>query len=294
MKDFNNSTLQLMQEKNNLIKDLNGILTKYGIDEKMTWEDIIITCLTVIDSQDKKLSNAVINHLWPRVNLEKFYHFTNKVAAESILNKKVFRLTNIAKRFNDREIETTCINHNLCGYLEKDFCGNPKYKSLIMPNTYYASFTDTSISDKQQKYLFGLFGKGNNGVRLTFNITVNEQNLYFKKMLYEEISNEPIPLLNELISKIRDKYGKKFVLREISNYCCFYLSNDYQNENEYRILHKVSKDSPIQPKEDQNSPHKYIELPLGSMSEIGVKLEITEVCSYNKLSIPSSYAFTQP
>ena len=131
---------------NVLIQDINAVLSKYGINERITLSDVTITDKTVSDlvKPDAKLSNAITNYLWPSIEFASVYHFTSRCAAENILNinNNSFRLTNIAKRDGEGEVETFCKTHELQGYLEKDFNGDPKYKYLIMPNTFYASFTD--------------------------------------------------------------------------------------------------------------------------------------------------------
>ncbi|MDD5179923.1 MAG: hypothetical protein PHT15_01520 [Gallionellaceae bacterium] len=74
------------------------------------------------------------------------YHYTSREAAESILSTGIFRLASIEKRLNDGEIVTFCQTHGLLGYLEPDTnSGMPTYRTLLMPQLFYASFTDTSV-----------------------------------------------------------------------------------------------------------------------------------------------------
>lgn len=145
-----------------LIETINLILNKYNITEKIKLTDITITENTVTYSvkKESKLSNAIINLLWPRISQACVYHYTSRISAESILNSGIFRLTNIEKRYNEGEMITFCNANNLKGYLSSDENGNPIYRSLLMPNTFYASFTDTKIDSKTEEYFWSMFTGG--------------------------------------------------------------------------------------------------------------------------------------
>lgn len=273
-----------------LIEDINTILEKYKIGTSISLTDITITDKTVSDlvKQDAKLSNAIINHLWPSVKSKIVYHFTSKDAAESILNSGVFRFNNIEKRYNEGEIETFCKTHKLNGYLEKDENGNPLYKGLIMPNTFYASFTDVSLTEKQEEYFWRIFSN-DDGVRLKINITA--LNPDFRKLYYEQTKGHPIELLDHLSNCIQQKYNREFVLKGISRLCAFYLcGEDYGIEGEYRALYRVWENSSSKPK--GLGAQSYVELLLGVMNECGYKLDIIEVHAREKPKIPGKYTFS--
>lgn len=80
---------------------------------------------------------------------------------------------------------------DLKGYLEKDSAGNPKYRHLIMPNTYYASFTDASLTTDQEQYFWRNFASCD-GVRLKIEVTAVNPN--FRRLRYEHKSGQPIPV----------------------------------------------------------------------------------------------------
>lgn len=282
--------LEHLREIKSLITDINAVLSKHGIDQTINLSDITITDKTVSDlvKPDAKLSNAITNHLWPSIPSASVYHFTSKDAAESILNSNTFRLTNIAKRFNEGEIETFCKTHDLKGYLEIDSGGVPKYRYLIMPNTYYASFTDTNLTDEQEQYFCSTFATSD-GVRLRIDITATNPN--FRKMRYEQKSGHPIGVLNDLVKCAREHHNRELILKGISRLCSFYLSGkDYGIENEYRALYRVWEGFGPQP--IGTGEKSYIELLLGTMSECGYQLDITEVHSITKPNMPSSYVFS--
>lgn len=274
-----------------IVIDINQILSENGLDENISLSDIIITAKTVSDlaMSNPKLSNAITNFLWPSITSATVYHFTSRKAAESILNTNIFRLYNIAKNYNAGEIGTFCKTHNLQGYLDLDETGNPKYRHLIMPNTFYASFTDTQLTVRQENYFWQSFASPN-GVRLKLEIIASNCN--FRKIHYEQKKGEPIPLISSLTQQIKDKYKRDFILKGISRLCSFYLSgDDYGIENEYRALHRVWGGFGPQPKND--GPNSYIELPLNVMSDCGYKLTVIEVHAKVKPIMPDSYTFSK-
>ena len=283
--------LEKIEQMNDLVKDINQILNNNGVQEKITLSDITITGKTVSDlvKQNAKLSDTITNFLWPSITSASVYHYTSKKAAESILTTGIFRLNNIANRYSDGEIVTFCKTHDLKGYLEKDENNEPKYKHLIMPNTFYSSFTDVSLTEDQEEYFWRNFAACD-GVRLKIEITASNPN--FRKLHYEQTKGEPIQLLSELTKCIREKYNREFILKGISRLCSFYLSGkDYGIENEYRALYRVWEGFGPQPKND--GAHSYIELPLNEMSDCGYRLNIVEVHANSKPNMPSSYVFSK-
>ena len=276
---------------NDLIKDINQILLNNRVKENITLSDITITDNTVSDlvKPNAKLSDAITNFLWPSIASAPVYHYTSKSAAESILNTGIFRLNNIANRYSDGEIKTFCETHDLKGYLEKDENNDPKYKHLILPNTFYASFTDVSLTQDQEEYFWRNFAACD-GVRLKIEITASNPN--FRKLHYEQVKGKPIPLLSELTKCVRDKYSREFILKGISRLCAFYLSGkDYGIENEYRALYRVWEGFGPQPK--NGGAYSYIELPLNAMSECGYQLKVVEVHATNKPDMPYDYVFSK-
>lgn len=283
--------LEQIQKMNDLLTDINKVLAGNGVREQITLSDITITDKTISDlvKPNAKLSDAIINHLWPSIGTATVYHYTSRTAAENILGSGTFRLCNIAGRYNEGEIVTFCETHNLQGYLEKDENGDPKYKHLIMPNTFYASFTDVALTEKQEKYFWSTFAACD-GVRLKIEITASNPN--FRKLQYEQTEGEPIKLLSDLANCVREKYNREFILKGISRLCSFYLSgNDYGIENEYRALYRVWEGFGPQP--INSGSNSYIELPLDAMSECGYQLKIVEVHANEKPRMPDSYFFSK-
>lgn len=276
---------------NGIVSDINEVLTNHSIDTSIDLSDITITDKTVSDlvKPDSKLSNAIIEYLWPSVSKASVYHFTSKESAEKILTSDIFRLTNIEKRYHEEEIVTFCETHKLQGYLENDESGNPKYRNMIMPNTFYASFADSEINEEEQEVLWNRFAPID-GVRLKIDIEASNPN--FRKIRYEQKAGEPIELLTDLVNCIRDNHNREFILKGISRLCSFYLSGDeYGDEFEYRSLYRSWEGFGPQPKGD--GVYSYIELPLNCMSEAGFKLTITEVYANDRPNMPEKYTFTK-
>lgn len=273
-----------------LVDDINVVLSRHGVDKIITLSDITVTDKTVSDlvKPNALLSEAITNHLWPSISSEVVYHYTSMQAAEAILKSEIFRLTNIEKRYGEGEIETFCKTHDLSGYLDATENGAPLYKSLLMPNTYYASFTGSDLTSEREDYLWRTFAT-HDGVRLKLKITASNPN--FRRIKYEAKSSVPIPLISDLVSTVRQKHGREFILKGISRICSFYLSGqDYGIENELRVLHRTWDGFGPQPV--GQGPDSYIELPIGTMSECGYRIDVLEVQARTRPSIPSSFAFS--
>ena len=273
-----------------IVEDINTTLARNGIDETISMSDVTVTDKTVSDlvKSGAKLSGLITDSLWPSVSSATVYHYTSQSAAESILGSGIFRLANIAKRFNEGEVSTFCKTHNLTGYLELDANGDPKYRHLLMPNTFYASFTDASLTETQEQYFWSTFAS-NDGVRLKFEIEASNPN--FRKLYYEAKSGRPIPVIDQLTKTIRSKYNREFILKGISRLCSFYLSgNDYGKENEYRVLHRTWD---VGPQPIGTGVDSYFEVPLDKMTECGYRLSVVEVHACDKPVMPSSYVFSK-
>ena len=281
--------LEYLERQRALIDNINSILSSHGIADSIDLSNITITDKTVTDfvKENQKLSNLIVDAIWPSIDDLTVYHYTSKDAAESILNSGEFRLYSLLKRFNEGEIETFCQNHGLSGYLEQDANGEPKYKSLIMNNMFYASFTDTNLTTEQEEYFWRAFAPVD-GVRLKLEIIASNPN--FRKMVYEKTKGNPLPLLNDLTKVVRESYGREFVLSGISRLCAFYLAKDFDVENEYRALYRYWEGFGPSPESDGNN--LYVGLPLDSMNDTGYQIRVNEIQANESLNIPSQYVVT--
>lgn len=275
-----------------LLLDINGILSEYGSNEKISMDDITVTETTVTDLvKDKsRLSGAIINLLWPSIKSAVVYHYTSMEVAENILSTNIFRLYTIKKNLSQGEIRTLCEKFRLEGYLEKDENGSPKYKSLIACNTYLASFTDTDPNLEKDQYFWKEFatkyGK-HEGARLK--IEINASCPDFRKMRYDLKDDFSINLFRDLTDCIEKKYNKKFIFKGISKICSFYLPGKLLHQREYRILYRVWQGSILQPK--NYGKCKYIEFPIDTNSKNGYKLKIVEVNAEKQPKMCDKYLF---
>ena len=95
-----------------------------------------------------------------------FYHYTRFSAADEILNTKILRLTSLTKRVAENEIVQFLKDFNLVYPLSNDLdTSKPRYLTSIANNIFYTSFTDTSLSKKEEEYFWNCFA-GMDGVRL--------------------------------------------------------------------------------------------------------------------------------
>jgi hypothetical protein len=235
---------------------------------------------------DEKISGAIINAIWPSINSAKVYHYTSFDGGECILKSGVMRLTNIEKRYSESEIETFCKTQQLTGYRQLREDGEQTYRNLIMPNTFYSSFTTTELSSDDEEYFWRNFA-GSDGFRLTLEIVADNCN--FRKIYYEKVDGEPINLLSDVVTLIRERINREFSLAGISRLCAFYLpGSKYGREKEYRLLHRVWDHSGPQP--IGHGPNSYIEIPFGTPT-VGYSLKITQVCGYEQPTFATGVPF---
>lgn len=276
--------------RNRMIERINAILRRHRLQEVISLGDLTITENSVIDSdrQNPKLSGAIIDSLWPSIRSARVYHFTSRVAAEQILNSGIFRLASIQGRLHEHEIVTFCTSHELDGYLEKDSAGISVYRNLIAPNTFYASFAGTKLTEEQESTLWRRFASID-GVRITLDIRASNHD--FRRVRYEPEGGGPIPLLAELRNAIRIEYEREFRFLGVSRLCSFYLpENGYSVENEHRIVYRVWDGGIEQPTTENGVA--FIELPLNKMSSIGYQLDVVDVQSGLRPNMPDCFPFT--
>ncbi|WBV24232.1 hypothetical protein [Pantoea piersonii] len=283
------SVIHTINRNFKIIDDINEILKKHGIADCITIKDLTISQNSVNDlyKSDSKLSDLIVNHYWKPITSPTVYHYTSKQAAESIFNFGIFRLYNIGKRKNEGEIISFCKAHNLVGYLEPDLSGKKAYEDLLLTNTYYASFTDTDLTTEEEDYFWRVFA-GGDGVRLKISIDAPDKN--FRKMVYGVPEGKPLPLYDDIYSYLLNKHNLKFTLKNISTICSYYLSFDYSNEKESRLVYRYWGQNLKPIGLGYNS---YVEIPLNPTYPSSIKINILEVNSIKKINMPSNYSFSK-
>lgn len=275
------NVIERVKEQQGLVADINTILVKYGITHRVRLKDITITDKIVSDVviHDSPLSEAIIDHVWPRIQQETVFHYTTSDVAQRIADSGVFRLYCLLKRYTESEVIEFCQVHDLKGYLEQEN-GVPKYRQMILPNTFYASFTSTLLDEDEERYFWKEFGKGA-GARLTIRIASRNPN--FRRIVYGGADQKPIPVLRELSETILTKYRRHFILAGISRLCSFYLPATYSKEFERRAVFRVWQGGGVSPSSDGS--HEYVEVPFGQMHGTGFQLELIEIQSDDNLSV---------
>lgn len=134
------------------------------------------------------------------------------------MSTRKFRLQNLAKRCGEGELSTFSASHKFEGYMRTGADGRPVYRTLLMPNTCFASFTETGLTDAEQETLWRRFS-GNDGVRLTFNVEAS--NTDYRRMRYQPERCQPIKVLEELAVELMVRHRKLFMLSGISRVCAF-------------------------------------------------------------------------
>ena len=266
--------LEIIKQKSQFIQEINNILNKHGIQERISQEDLSFGDHTLLarNRENLQLTPALINYIWPSISKQTVYHYTDKDAAENILASNRFRLTNIQRRIHEDELKTLC-----------DHLGLYYYDKEELDQTFYASFVQSNLTPEQEEYFWRTFAPCD-GVRLKFEITAENSNL--RNMVYQQDQN-PVAIIQEIQALTQKTWNKKFVFQGLSMLCAFYLPNCYIRENEIRMAYKERDASQILSKDAQ---YTYIELPLGEVNR-GFKINIVEVCASEKLIIPDFVPF---
>lgn len=283
------NVIERVKERQNLVADINDVLQRHGMAHRVRLEDLSITDKVVTDGviQNSPLSEAIINHVWPRIEQETVFHYTTRDSAQSIADSGTFRLYCLLKRYTESEVIEFCQVHGLTGYLEEEN-GVPKYRTLILPNTFFASFTASSLDDDDERYFWKNFSK-DGGARLTLRVVARNPN--FRRIVYGGADRKPIPVLHELTRVILDKYRRHFILAGISRLCSFYLPAKYSKEFERRAVFRVWAESGVTPGSD--GTHEFIEIPFNSAHGTGFELQLLDVQCDDNVTVPPGVTVTR-
>jgi hypothetical protein len=290
-----NKSLEYLALRRELAHDINEIFKKHHIVSNVEpgefhITDKIVTDVTYELGDKKRISELLIDYLWPSINeSDVLYHYTSRESAENIIKNETLRLYSINKRIHEDEILSFCQTHNLTGYLEKDENDIEEYKKLLAPTTFYSSFVNANLTVEKEEYFWRNFASGD-GVRIKFKIEARKSD--FRKIYYEGKVGGQIPILRDLNNLIAIKYNRIFVMHGISRLCCFYLpGSKYSKEMEYRLLLKAYDDSIINKGND--GYYEYIQLPINNDFNYGYKLSLLDVCSNERPNIPDNITFYQ-
>lgn len=227
-----------------LIDIINGVFQSHNVQERINHSHIKFYSGfigNILGINDKKLSQIILDHYFPKPAIPSYYHYTSFENAVNIIASNKIRLYNLNKRFADDEFITFYEEHGMDGYKKGDVvmgidCSN---KSL-MSEIFYMSFTGSGTGSLYNS-LWRDFGKDGYGVRLEFEIVPKTED--FREVFYaKNPSPDYKPLLKDLFSQIQSKYSKPFNFTYSSKIGAYYIKGKFKNENEYRFIIKRTAD----------------------------------------------------
>jgi hypothetical protein len=264
------ANLKNRNEINDLLELVNNSLTKYQVGDSINdshirfYADFIGNTITPIN--DKKLSHLIFDKYFPAPSLQSYYHFTSFKATKNIISTQKLRLSNLRKRFQDGEYSEFYSDHGMDGYKTGGtVLGIDCSEKSIMSEIFFISLSSSGI-DYSGQTKWTDFGENGEGMRFEFEITPKHND--FREVYYSLHKNQNcLPLLKELFTEIKDKYGTPFNFTYSSKIGAFYVKGQFENEDEYRFLIKRTSDDYnayyLQPTvTDITENIVYIEIPL--------------------------------
>jgi len=248
MAEYDKKNLKASQQNRTSIDELvrlvNSILIKHHITDTINKQHIRFYADfigNIIKVNDKKLSHLIFNKYFPNPTNSTYYHYTSYDAFTNIIKNKKLRLSNLNKRFQDGEFSTFYSEHGMDGYKTGGtVMGVDCSEKAIMSEIFFLSLTGSAY-DFDINSLWRDFGKDGEGVRLEFK--VKPKTTDFREVFYSTNKDKNcIPLLKELFTEVKSKYGVPFNFTYSSKIGAFYIKGKFQNENEYRLIIKRTSD----------------------------------------------------
>lgn len=270
----------MMNIRNQVEKIISEELKDAGVNTKWNMNEIHVLpdSKTVIEytSSSGSLSQALINYYFqPILGTSRQAHFTTLDNLKSILTSQSLRLYTLLKRVNEQEFKPFSDDFGLTGYLDKKD-GEPYYKTL-MGDLFYTSFTSPNPVDEQ--YLWNVFGAGENGVKIIFEISVIKSCSELRPVIYRTKNQAAGSLIKKLIERIKNECNRHFIMRGISRVGAFYLPLGYslEKEEETRLLIKSWGEGLAHDLIEDHGTKAYIPLKLGDSGNQFCKLNIVEI-----------------
>ena len=231
-------------ELDGLVALVNSIFEKHKVSGRITKEHIRFNAEHaghVVHVEDKALSHIIFDHYFPQPARKSYYHFTDLSAFKSIISNRKLRLSNLHKRFADGEFTTFYDEHGMDGYRKGgNVLGIDTGQDAIMSEIYFLSLTGSGFSFDGDR-LWHTFGHGGKGVRLEFSVVPKTRD--FREVYYSPThARGPIPLLQDLLHKVKECYGIPLTFTYASKIGAFYIKGQFQNEDEFRFLVKRTAD----------------------------------------------------
>lgn len=225
-------------------------------------------------TSDVSLSEAIINHHFPRITEEiEVAHFTKFDKFKCIIGSEELRLFPILKHKDEKEFLSFYETHGLSAFL--DYEDGEPYGYKLMRELYYTSFT--RIDNVNENYMWNAFAGSGTGVKIIFKISVKHKRADLRPVLYHSESKNPSTLIKTMSDRILDECGKHFIIRGISRIGAFFLPLGYslEDEEETRLLIRSSdtaKKLIVQGKE-----YPYLPLKIGKEKNEFCNIEISGI-----------------
>jgi hypothetical protein len=232
-----------IDEINALVELVNKILLKHGITDTINKNQIrfnadFIGNITWVD--DKKLSELIFEKVYPTPTRRIFSHYTKFDKGISVIDKSEFWLFNLLQNFSAEEFRLFYREHGLDGYEQntETFGILTGYRPLMSEIFALCLTTEENTSSA----LWNYFSDNGTGLKLTFEIDSTIPD--FREVYYSNIHNpQPIELLKDLFTEIKDKFKYPFNFTYMSKIGAFYIKGVFKNEEEYRFLIKRTSDN---------------------------------------------------
>ena len=265
----------------NYIQAINDLLLRYNLDldPPVTEDDLgfrnpasaKLPVVTDDLTEKRRITARLTRAISPPIPKGEFYHYTSFSAAEEILNTKILRLTSLMKRVAENEIVQFLEDFNLVYPLSNDpETGKPRYSTSIANNIFYTSFTDTSLSEKEEEYFWNCFA-GMNGVRLKFRIELYSGCL--RRMVYGSDITKWASFFRELNELTERELSKPFFYGDSAIVCALLLPKAYRAEKETRLITYRCCGLPL----EKDGGIEFLKLSFGHNEAIGVNLQLVEI-----------------
>lgn len=258
-----------IENKRDIAKIMNNAMANRGLSLSVDDTQLHVRpgYIAEFTGNQKKISNAILDFMFPRVNGEVILeHFTSIDVLTSIASSIELRLYTVSKRIGEGEMRQFAEDHDLKGYTDATD-GPPFYRELA-EDLFYTSFTPLGTGD--QTNLWDVFGGRGSGVRLKFRITAKNA-AELRTINYQEPQRM---LLKEINDHLLHASHPPFIPWTISKIGAFYLPSTLVFENEIRLLVKRHKGGRDDAKRD--GTYEYWPLALGQDDWFG-RIDLIEI-----------------
>jgi len=248
---------------------MGDAMTKHGLSQAIDDTKLHVKPGFVAEftGNQKKISNAILDYMFPRENGEiTLDHFTSLDALKSIAGANELRLYVVSKRIGEGEMRQFAEDHDFKGYLD-EADGPPFYRELA-EDLFYTSFIPVRTGD--QTNLWDVFGGQGSGVRLRLRINAKSP-ADLRAINYQAPQRM---LLKEINDQLLGASYPAFVPWTISKIGAFYLSYTLVFEDEVRLLVKRHKDGRDDARND--GTYEYWPLALGQDDWFG-RIDLIEI-----------------